>query len=37
MISMGVSRTRIAARNDREAVMDDERIEIEEGYDFYVA
>jgi hypothetical protein len=37
MISMGVSQSRIAARNDREAEMDDERIEIEESYDLYVA
>jgi O-antigen ligase len=37
MISMGVSQSRIATRNDQEAEMDDERIEIEESYDLYVA
>jgi O-antigen ligase len=36
MISMGVSQSRIAARNDQEAEMDDERLEIEESYDLYV-
>jgi hypothetical protein len=37
MISMGVSQSRIGTRNDQEAELDDERTDIGETYDLYVA